>query len=262
VGRGRTRRWVLTAAAAALAAACRRAGEGGVAPEAVRHDRGRLGARPGAAAGEAAPGDHPLPLPEGEALLHVPPGGDGAPAPLLVALHGAGGRARGALAAVATLADRHRFLVVAVSSRGSTWDLLRGGTGPDVATLDAALAAAFARHPVDPARLAIQGFSDGASYALSLGQANGDLFGAVLAFSPGFTAPPVTTGRPRVFVSHGTADPVLPIDRCSRRIVPALRTAGYEVAYREFDGGHVVPADVAEAAVAWWLPAPRSPGDA
>ncbi len=161
--------------------------------------------------------------------------------------------------AVAALADRHGFLVVAVSSRRSTWDLLHGDTGPDVATLDAALAAAFARHPVDPERLAIQGFSDGASYALSLGQANGDLFGAVLAFSPGFTAPPVRTGRPRVFVSHGTADPVLPVDRCSRRIVPALRAQGYEVVYREFGGGHVVPADIAEDAAAWWLPAPGSP---
>jgi predicted esterase len=52
-----------------------------------------------------------------------------------------------------------------------------------------------------------------------------------------------------VFVSHGTRDDVLPIDRTSRRIVPALRDDGYDVTYREFDGGHVVPPEVAREAV-------------
>jgi predicted esterase len=36
------------------------------------------------------------------------------------------------------------------------------------------------------ATLAVSGFSDGASYALSIGPANGDLFTHVMAFSPGF----------------------------------------------------------------------------
>jgi len=34
-----------------------------------------------------------------------------------------------------------------------------------------------------------RGFSDGASYALSVGITNGDLFTHVIAFSPGFVAP-------------------------------------------------------------------------
>src|SRR3712207_8603556 len=38
--------------------------------------------------------------------------------------------------------------------------------------------------------------------------ANGDLFDTVLAFSPGFAAPPSRRGRPRVWVSHGTGDRV------------------------------------------------------
>jgi predicted esterase len=86
-------------------------------------------------------------------------------------------------------------------------------------------------YAIDPARVAIGGFSDGASYALSLGLTNGDLFSHVLAFSPGFMAPAGQEGSPRIFVSHGTRDAVLPIDRCSRRIVPTLRRAGYDVAY-------------------------------
>ncbi len=75
---------------------------------------------------------------------------------------------------------------------------------------------------VDPNRISVGGFSDGASYALALGLANGDLFSRVIAFSPGFVPPVPRSGKPRVFVSHGDADAVLPIDRTSRRLVPAL----------------------------------------
>src|SRR3712207_7969114 len=46
-------------------------------------------------------------------------------------------------------------------------------------------------------------------------------------------------------------DAVLPIDRCSRRIVPALEDEGYDVTYREFDGGHEMPRDVREGAALW-----------
>jgi phospholipase/carboxylesterase len=119
-----------------------------------------------------------------------------------------------------------------------------------VAFLDAALRGVFGGHRVDPRRVALAGFSDGASYALSLALGNGDLFTHALAFSPGFAAPPEPVGRPRLFVSHGVADDVLPIGACSRRLVPRLRSAGYEVRYREFPGGHFVPADLASEAMA------------
>jgi predicted esterase len=98
----------------------------------------------------------------------------------------------------------------------------------------------------------VGGYSDGASYALSLGLANGDLFSRVIAFSPGFLAPTGQTGSPRIFVSHGTRDGWLPINSCSRRIVPRLERAGYEVRYREFEGGHVVPPAIAREAASWF----------
>ena len=87
--------------------------------------------------------------------------------------------------------------------------------------------------------------------ALSVGLANGQLFTGVLAFSPGFDGTPDTRGKPRVFVSHGIADDVLPIDRCSRRIVSRLKRLGYAVTYREFDGPHLLPEPVAREAFAW-----------
>jgi predicted esterase len=59
-------------------------------------------------------------------------------------------------------------------------------------------------------------------------------------------------GSPRVFVSHGTRDGWLPIERCSRRIVPRLRRAGYDVRYREFEGGHVEPSEIGREAAEWF----------
>jgi phospholipase/carboxylesterase len=104
---------------------------------------------------------------------------------------------------------------------------------------------------VDPARIAIGGFSDGATYALSLGLLNGDLFRRIAAFSPGFVVSGTPHGTPRIFISHGNADPILPIDRCSRRIVADLRKRGYDVTFREFAGGHEIPADIARAGLSW-----------
>jgi phospholipase/carboxylesterase len=176
------------------------------------------------------------------------------PAPLALLLHGATGHGRDALALLPDgLADAAGLILLAPTSREYTWDLLVGRRyGPDVAGIDRALEHTFSSYAVDPARVAVGGFSDGASYALSLGIANGDLFTHVLAFSPGFAAPPGRAGSPRIFVSHGIRDDVLPIDRCSRRVVPQLELAGYELRYREFEGGHEVPTEVAREAVDWF----------
>jgi phospholipase/carboxylesterase len=128
-----------------------------------------------------------------------------------------------------------------------------GEYGADVMFIASALQETFRQYAVDSYRLAVEGFSDGASYALSIGLANGDLFTHVLAFSPGFMAPAVQTGAPRVFVSHGIQDQVLRIDVCSRRLVPRLERAGYDVRYEEFSGGHSVPEEVARDAIEWFL---------
>jgi phospholipase/carboxylesterase len=125
--------------------------------------------------------------------------------------------------------------------------------GPNLALIDRALEQTFSRYAVAPERVAIGGFSDGASYALSIGVTNGELFSHILAFSPGFAAPVETHGSPRIFVSHGVGDRVLPIDACSRRLVPALQKAGYDVDYREFDGGHTMPLDVIVPAIERFL---------
>lgn len=168
---------------------------------------------------------------------------------LVVLLHGAGGSARQGLSLMLAAAEQHGLLLVAPQSAAATWDLVSAGLGTDVRRLDRVLTEVLASYPVS--RMCIGGFSDGASYALSIGMTNGDMFDAVVAFSPGFAAPLVTHGSPRIFVSHGDADPVLPIDRCSRKLVPRLRKLGYDVTYDEFEGGHDVPDGIAARAVDW-----------
>jgi phospholipase/carboxylesterase len=175
------------------------------------------------------------------------------PAPLAVMLHGAGGGAGHGMALLHHLATNRGVIVVAPSSRGATWDIIEGGFGPDVSLIDQVLHHVFSRYPVDARQLAVGGFSDGASYALSLGLTNGRLFTHVLAFSPGFLAPTQQPDSPKIYVSHGAADPILPISRCSRRLVPALRDAGYDVFYHEFAGEHTIPPEVREEAVDWFF---------
>jgi predicted esterase len=194
--------------------------------------------------------------------LYVPPGlRREAAVPLVVLLHGAGGGASDILPLMQAEAERRKFLLLAPQSQGPTWDVIVRDFGPDVTALDHSLRQVFKAFRVDPERIAVAGFSDGASYALTIGLANGELFKHVLAFSPGFIAPTPQAGAPRVFVSHGDADSVLPIDRCSRRIVPRLEQAGYAVDYREFRGGHVVPAEMVTTALDRFLAglAPNTP---
>ena len=64
-------------------------------------------------------------------------------------------------------------------------------------------------------------------------------------------------GRQQVGSAAGRGrmrDQVLPIKRCSRRIVPRLESEVYEVRYREFDGPHTVPREIARAALDWFTP--------
>lgn len=223
------------------------------------HTEGRLRAHPvvspaGVPIGAASVGLQPLGHHGAhDGYLYVPASYQiGHPAPLMVLLHGAGGDARATLALLKGPADATGLILLAPTSREYTWDAIVGRYGPDVEAIDRILEGTFSHYAVNPGRVAVGGFSDGASYALSLGITNGDLFCHVLAFSPGFMAPAARVGSPRVFVSHGTRDKVLPIGRCSRRIVPQLEHAGYDVRYREFEGGHEVPPEIRREATAWF----------
>ena len=213
---------------------------------------GRINARPRSLASTSETGTKTLGLARGrDAILQLPVKPSTAPLPLLVLLHGAGGSGAGVLRRLGSYADESGIAVLAPDSRESSWDAIRGDLGPDVRFLNRALDRVFETIAVDPARLSVGGFSDGATYAVSLGLINGDLFRRVLAFSPGFVIPGTPHGRPRFFISHGTTDGILPIDRCSREIVSRLEKRGYDVTFREFEGGHEIPPAIAREGMTW-----------
>jgi predicted esterase len=214
---------------------------------------GRLTARPGAVTGSVLTGTTPLNLGGArDGILFVPSGyKPEAPAPLIVLLHGAGGSGSGVFQRFAAVVETAGVVVVAPDSTGSTWDMMYGGFAADVKYIDRVLKDVFPRVAVDPARIALAGFSDGASYALSLGLTNGDLFTRVAAFSPGYMMAGALHGKPPIYISHGTNDTILPINSTSRRLLPQLTSAGYKVRYHEFDGPHTVPPPIAEEGVQW-----------
>ena len=220
-------------------------------------EAGRITARP-----QSTPTESPLPAgasPLGlshdgrDGLVYVPRQGGRPRRPLLLLLHGATGSAARITSRTGAfdLAEELGVVVLAPDSREATWDIAAGPPGPDLAFIDRALQYVCARTPIDSHRFAVGGFSDGASYALSLGLTNGDVFSHVIAFSPGFIKAGRTVGHPAIFVSHGTLDDILPADDTSRKFVPDLESAGYPIRYREFKGGHTVPPEIAREAFKW-----------
>jgi phospholipase/carboxylesterase len=175
------------------------------------------------------------------------------PAPLVVLLHGAGETSlQWHNDDLSGIAEEFGLVILAPDSRLRSWDLLvRGSFAGDVPFIDGALDHVFERVNVDPARVAMAGFSDGGSYALSLGLINGDLFTHVVGFSPALIFAPERRGEPGVYLTHGSNDGVIPVSNSRDNLVPLLRQAGYTVEFVEFNGGHSLPVAVARTALAW-----------
>jgi phospholipase/carboxylesterase len=191
---------------------------------------------------------------ERDAILYVPADLDlNAPVPLLIMFHGAGGFPEKVLPFLEEHAERHRFLLLAPHSTFATWDIVIGGHGPDVEQLDKTLAAVAARYAIDPQRLGFAGFSDGASYAVSIGITNGDIASHVIAFSGGFMNIFMQEGSPKVFIAHGLVDEQLPVETAGRANAAKLTAAGYDVEYVEFNGKHVIQPAIVNMAIDFFL---------
>ena len=93
------------------------------------------------------------------------------------------------------------------------------------------------------------GFSDGASYALSVGMAYPDLFRSIVAFSPGYAFSPkrLDTDQ-RIFIAHGRRDRVLPANN-ARQIVKGLESAGFDPDVHWFNGAHEIDPQLKQAGI-------------
>ena len=239
----------LALGAAGVLVGCRE----GFDPTGPRAGNPRLSARPGNVTGTLAPGEHTVTLPSGRtARIIVPASYVGDPLPFALLLHGFSANAQGALQPFRMFADNRAIILMAIDASGNTgtWDAVDARWGQDVVNIDEALAFAFSRVAVDPARVGVEGFSDGATYALALGRANGDLFTRIAAQSPGFIFPLAEVGAPEIYITHGIFDAVFPIDETGLAIADAL-SARYDVRYVEYEGGHELPAGVVSDVAAW-----------
>lgn len=190
------------------------------------------------------------------AFLFRPPGLGNAPRPLLVLFHGAGMSARGMLDGMIPEARRCGCLLIALASHGRTWDLItttraaRGREraarldslfGDDATRVERALSALLASPMVDRRRVVLIGFSDGASYALSLALANPDLVRGAVAVAPGFHLEPgAIDPSQRLFIAHSPEDRVLSFENSRDRIAASLRNAGFDPVFHAYRGGHVI----------------------
>jgi phospholipase/carboxylesterase len=188
---------------------------------------------------------------ERDAILKIPNSATKGPLPLLLLLHGATQSADDMFEYLGSAHEEAGVAVLAPNSRELTWDAITDSFGPDVEFLNRALERVYETVAIDATRICVGGFSDGATYAISLGLINGDLFRRVVGFSPGFIIDGAPQGKPSFFISHGTRDHILPIDRCGRRIAAGLKARGYDVTYRQFDGDHEIPDDVMREGLRW-----------
>jgi len=189
------------------------------------------------------------------AYFYRPEGSYKYPLPLVVLFHGAGMSAHSFLYGARGEADRCGCLLLSVQSAGATWDTIglvraasrRGNAmrdqlfGADTDRVEKALSTALRAADADRNSVMLAGFSDGASYALSLGLANPALVRGVVAFAPGFHLEPSTINpRQRLFIAHSPTDQILSFERTRDDTVASLKKAGFDVYFRPFEGGHRV----------------------
>ena len=181
-----------------------------------------------------------------------------APAPLVVALHGGSGHGRDFLWAWLREARSRGVLLLSPTALERTWSIM-GGEDVDAPRLQAAVEDVTARYHVDRTRVLLTGMSDGATYALLCGLAEGMPF-THLAPACGVLHPFLLArgdiqharGRP-IYLVHGALDWMFPV-QTARMSRDALEMAGARVVYREIeDLSHTYPRDENPRILDWLL---------
>jgi phospholipase/carboxylesterase len=186
---------------------------------------------------------------------------------MLVMLHGYGASAVDLVLLARSLVQaRTRYIVPAgpidLKNGGHAWWSLRGQPRYDennvlltptseVASARQAVLGLLAqlKREYAPESLCLLGFSQGAMLALDVAltasagvERVAVLSGALVQDAATRAASPRRT-KPAVFVSHGRQDPVLRFDG-ALQLVKSLKKRKFEVTFRAFDGGHVIPDEI------------------
>lgn len=176
----------------------------------------------------------------------------GVPMPILVMLHGFRSTAE-AVRFTFPLAEEFGVIVLAPESRDVTWGQSIPGFDTDARYIGMAFRWVADVLTIDRSRVAMGGVSDGANYALNMGLAYGDTFNHLMIFSSGILAPFRKQGKTKIFLAHGTKDEQMPIDRTGRKFAAELKQDGYDLTYREYDGGHGAPIEVVRESFDWFV---------
>ena len=152
-------------------------------------------------------------------VLHIP---DGllAPAPLVVALHAHSQEPKAirAYTRLEALADEQGFVVAFPEGASGSWNagLCCAPAGrdavDDVAYLDEVIARARAKAPIDPARIAFTGGSNGAMMALRYACERPEVVASVAVVAGPLVAPCNPELPVPVLVLHGAKDKVVPLN--------------------------------------------------
>jgi phospholipase/carboxylesterase len=185
--------------------------------------------------------------------------------PLISVLHGAGRRDEQLAKAYRDEAERRQALFLIPRSALLTWDLIASPERHDLDFLEYAYELIYRRYPVDFERQALIGYSDGASYGLSIGLSNPRLFRAVMSWAAGFVVLDDTfieegDPKPSILMEHGTHDPVFPFEAIALPLRARLEAAGYPVHFRIDEGGRHWPSgDFQPEALDWFFSDPWHP---
>ena len=209
-----------------------------------------------------------------EKLAHTAhvPAGDG-PFPALIALHGWGASAHDLFGLAPSIHNGEAVVLcpqgpvrmpIGGGQVGYGWFPMVPGQPPDeeaflaiAEDLRRFVDVALERYPIDPARVALAGFSQGGIMAFALALREPDRFAGLAALSTSFPEElasrlpklPGHEGFP-VLVVHGTRDPAIPVER-AREAREALRPYGVALMYREFDMGHEIHMDALRVILKW-----------
>ena len=173
-----------------------------------------------------------------KARVYVPRSAAPAGAPLLVSLHGLGASLRKVEAQQrwSTLSMQQGFVLVWGAGYKGSWNAgpccgaaSREGVD-DLGYLDTVLAIAEALHAVDPRRVELAGFSNGAMMAYRYACGRPGRIAGVLAVAGTNTAPCTPSDATAVLVVHGSDDPTVPLagtrySRSLRSSLPPARRA-------------------------------------
>lgn len=166
--------------------------------------------------------------------------------PLVTVLHGAGRQDEQLAKVYRDEPERRQALFLIPRSYQPTWDLIVGGGRRDLDFLEYAYDLVYRHYPVDMQRQAIVGYSDGASYGLSIGLSNPHIFRAVMAWAAGFvafdfSAQEADAPRPALLLEYGTHDQIFPFEQIALPMRRHLEAAGYSVEFRVDEGGRHWP---------------------